>query len=364
MARTKKRSNVVGYVDQTQSDNDILLRAAEILQAKGAITSGGIVEALRDAASSSHSSTEAQGCNREDGDTSVVRQTQESARSCSYIPTTSALEGLDAPIVNSEQSRPRDASKSPPTSEELLPGPEIWPGWHDIASEWPTLNPIPTASGFHGPSQLDRGISSNELQRYGHMMETPSTQEFLGPSIFSADKDNEQEHPRPTNPCQVMLLNDPILVAASLLPASCASNQTISVATPPCEELLSSDIGVWEDLGSSPPSQVVPCGSSDTTLRWERESGRRFREFSEQVFASPAPSTLGNLIEIELSLNGPSLAARDRLHGRFESEEKRQETCSTRKSGACLRCKMQRIRVRCPLLPKLHLLTLKVLAGP
>src|SRR5262249_37750032 len=143
MARTKKRSNVVGDVHQLQSDNDILLRAAEILQAKGAITSGGIVDALRDAASSSHSSTEAQGCNREDGDTDVVRQTQESALSYSYIPTTSALEGLDAPIVNSEQSRPRDASKSPPTSEVSLPGPDIWPDWYDVASEWPTLDHIP-----------------------------------------------------------------------------------------------------------------------------------------------------------------------------------------------------------------------------
>jgi hypothetical protein len=362
MARTKKRSNVVGDVHQLQSDNDILLRAAEILQAKGASTSGGIVDALRDAASSSHSSTEAQGYNREDGDTSVVRQTQESALSYSYIPTTSALEGLDAPTVNSEQSRPRDASKSPPTSEESLTGPEIWPDWYDIASEWPTLDHIPTASGLHGPSQSDRGISCNELQRRRHMTETPSTQELLGPSIFSADKDNEQVHPRPTNPGQMMLLNDPI--AARLLPASCDSNQTISVVTQPCEELLSSEIGVWEDLGSSPPSQIVPRGSSDTTLQWERESGRRFRDFSEQLFASSTPSTLGNLVEIELSLSGPSSLARDRFHSRFESEEKRQETCSTRKSGACLRCKMQRIRVRCPLPPKLHLLTLKVLAGP
>lgn len=362
MARTKKRSSVLGRVDQLQSDNDILLRAAEILQAKGAMTSGGIIDALRDAASSSHSSTEAQGCNHEDGDTSIVRQTQESVLSYTYIPTTSALERLDAPTVNSEQSRPRDASKSPPTSEESLPGPEIWPDWCDIASEWRTPNHILTASGLHGPSHSDRGISCNELQRHGHMTETPSAQEFLGPSIFPADEANEQEHPRPIDPHQMMLLNDPI--AASLLPASCDSNQTISVATQPCEELLSSDIGVWEDLGSSPPSEIVPRGSSNTSLRWERESGRRFRDFSEQVFASSTTSTLGNLIEIELSLNGPSSVARDRLYGRFESEEKRQETCSTRKSGACLRCKMQRIRVRCPLLPKLHLLTLKVLAGP
>jgi len=353
MARTKKRSNVVGYATQLPSDNDILLRAAEILQAKGAITTGGIVDALRDAASSSHGSTEVRECNREDGDTSIVRQTQEGAVSYPYAPTTSALQKQDAPTVNPEQSRQRESSKSPPTPERSLPGPEIWPDWDDIASEWSTLNNIVTDSGFQG---------SNELQRHSQLTETPSAQELLGSSIFSADKDKDQENLRSTNPRSMMLLNDPIV--ASFVSSSRDSNQAVSVAPQPCEELLSSDIGVWEDLGSSSPSQIVPRGNSDAALHWERESGRRFRDFSEQAITSPTSNTVGSLLEIELSLNGPSFVARDRLQSRFESEEKRQETCSTRKSGACLRCKMQRIRVRCPLLPQLHLLTLKVLAGP
>jgi hypothetical protein len=361
MARTKKRSVVDG---QLQSDNEILLRAAEILQAKGAIASSGILDALRNAASSSHSSAEAQGRSREDGDTSVVRQTPQSTSSYSYVPTTSASETPNAPTASSEQSRPRDASTSPPTSEESLPGPEIWPDWQDIAGEWPTFNPIPTASGLHERTHSDREVNCNELQRHDHVVATLSRQEFPGPSQVSTDKENEQEHHHPTNTHQMMLLNDPILVGASLMSVSSGSNQTTSIATNPCEELLSTDIGNWEDLGSSSPSQIVPRRSSDTTLEWERESGRRFRDFSDQVFPWSMPSTLGNLVEIEVPLNGSSLVARDRLHGRFESEEKRQETCSTRKNGACLRCKMQRIRVSCPLAPKFHLLTLKVLAGP
>jgi len=353
---------VAGYAPQLPSDNDILLRAAEILQAKGVITSDGIVDALRDAASSNNASTQTPGRNREDSDTSIVRQTEESTVSYSYAPTTSAQQGHDTPTVNPEQSRPREASKSPPTPEQSLPGPEIWPDWDDIASEWSTLNNIVTDSGYQGSSHSNGGIGCNELQRHGHLTGTSSAQGLLGPSMFSTDKDNAQESTHSTNSRSMMLLNDPIV--ASVVSTSRDSNQVVSVAPQPCEGLLSSDIEVWEDLGSSSQSQIVPRGNSDAALHWERESGRRFRDFSEQAIASPTSSTLGSLLEIELSLNGPSFVARDRIQSRFESEEKRQETCGTRKSGACLRCKMQRIRVRSPLPPKLRLLTLKVLAGP
>jgi hypothetical protein len=105
------------------------------------------------------------------------------------------------------------------------------------------------------------------------------------------------------------------------------------------------DTDSWDDLGSSsnqPPSRDSSSGSLD----WEIEevSVPRRQSSSGQSQSSPE-LVLEQLVDLNVPSSGQLWQSNQRQHGRFESESKRQETCSTRKRGACLRCKMQRLRV-------------------
>jgi hypothetical protein len=98
------------------------------------------------------------------------------------------------------------------------------------------------------------------------------------------------------------------------------------------------DTESWEDIGSSsnqPPSRDSSLGS----FEWEQVPISRRQSSSDRSHSS-TDQVLEQLVDLEVPMTSPS-----RPHGRFESEIKRQETCSTRKKGACLRCRMQRLRV-------------------
>jgi len=98
----------------------------------------------------------------------------------------------------------------------------------------------------------------------------------------------------------------------------------------------------------NPPADArLSCSNSDNSSEWshlalESDSNGRATPHSRSTEISSVP----NSGDSAPTTTGSGIARKRRVRGQFRTVELREKTSQTRKLGACIRCKMQRVRVR------------------
>jgi hypothetical protein len=362
MSGAKRRHLISANAAPSHSEEEILSQAAEILQARGNLAHPGLLEAIHSVTSTIQQPGEGRRPHLNGSNTGIQRRSHQSELSPQPVADNSHS---SATLFSSGQLHSRNLLDLEYGIDEHLPNANEW---ITVPSQWANPDNLTTTVDLQGATSSSQQSRASDEQLNGSIRVGHLEDNLHGPPTLSANLGNESTAPH-LDAFYHTLLHDSANGYQQSYPFSAAAEQYPALQNyifleepargarasnfPPHEamhdvvpnanlELSNFGFDSWEDLGSS-SDQLVSRSSSSGSLGWEQASLPSGQSSSDRS-RSPVQVVLEQLVDLDVPSSGPLRQPGQRPHGRFESETLRQETCSTRKSGACLRCKMQHIR--------------------